>query len=38
MLCNKAMEKTVRFRPNLAVDISEIQKALEIIYHVDETL
>ena len=38
MLCNKAMDKTVRFRPNLAVNISEIQKALEIISQVDKTL
>ena len=38
MLCNKSGNSTVRFRPNLSVSILEIDKALEIIKKVDNSL
>jgi len=38
MLCNKSGNNTVRFRPNLSVSSIEIDKALEIIKKVDNTL
>lgn len=38
MLCNKSGNCTVRFRPNLAISESEIDKALEIIKKVDNSL
>lgn len=38
MLCNKSGKKTVRFRPNLCVSEEEIDKALEIIKKVDNSL
>jgi acetylornithine/succinyldiaminopimelate/putrescine aminotransferase len=38
MLCNKSGNSTVRFRPNLSVSGSEIDKALEIIKKVDNSL
>ena len=38
MLCNKSGNSTVRFRPNLSVSGLEIDKALEIIKKVDNSL
>ena len=38
MLCNKSGNCTVRFRPNLAISESEIDKALKIIKKVDNLL
>lgn len=38
MLCNKSGNSTVRFRPNLSVSSIEIDKALEIIKKVDNSL
>jgi L-lysine 6-transaminase len=38
MLCNKSANKTVRFRPNLSVSSYEVDKALEIIKKVDNSL
>ena len=38
MLCNKSGKITVRFRPNLSVSSAEIDKALEIIKKVDNSL
>lgn len=38
MLCNKSGNCTVRFRPNLSISESEIDKALEIIKKVDNSL
>ena len=38
MLCNKSGKKTVRFRPNLNINRDEINKAIDIIKKVDNSL
>jgi L-lysine 6-transaminase len=38
LLCNKTMDKTIRFRPNLYISEKEIDKALDIIYKIDKNI
>ena len=38
LICNKSMDKTIRFRPNLYINSDDINRALGIVYEVDKML